>query len=155
MRLACRQTPCAACWVHIRADLRQAAHEKEVFCTAVAAGEVGPLLQLPRKPRAWSMWTLGPAEETALWLAARKGDDALLRFLVDAECDVNLADPDGATPLYMAAQNGRVPVAQVLVDAQCDVNLADADDATPLFTAAQEGHAPVAQILVDGTGEVT
>ena len=43
---------------------------------------------------------------TVLLLAAGNGNDAVVRALLDAGADKDLADKDGCTPLFIAAGNG-------------------------------------------------
>jgi ankyrin repeat protein len=72
---------------------------------------------------------------TPLMLAAREGDEAMTRVLIDARADVNAVAGDGKTALALAIFNGNYDVASMLVDAKADVNRADAQRFTPLFWA--------------------
>ena len=70
-----------------------------------------------------------------LMLAAREGDVAMARALVDAGADVNAVAGDGKTALALAIFNGNYEVASVQVDSKTDVNRADSQRFTPLFYA--------------------
>ena len=81
-----------------------------------------------------------PADFASGWLspvmlAAREGDLAMTRLLVDAGADVNAVAGDGKTALAMAIFNGNYEVASVLVDSKADVNQPDSQRFTPLFYA--------------------
>ena len=72
---------------------------------------------------------------TALLFAAREGDLASGRTLVNAKADVNLADPDGATPLLEAIVNFHFDFAAFLIDHGADPNARDNKGRSPLYAA--------------------
>ena len=78
--------------------------------------------------------------DTPLCNAAIRGDEAVVRALIEAGADVNLARGIGATPLYIAAHNGQEAVVRALIELGADVNQASDDGTTPLCVAALEGH---------------
>ena len=57
---------------------------------------------------------------TPLFVAAQQGHDAVVRALLDAGADKDLADNDGATPLFVAAENGHGAIVRALLDASAD-----------------------------------
>ena len=72
---------------------------------------------------------------TPLMLAAREGDVALARILLDAGAEKDSVAGDGKTALAVAIFNGNYEVASFLVDRRADVNKPDAQRFTPLFWA--------------------
>jgi ankyrin repeat protein len=67
-----------------------------------------------------------PYGETALIRAARHGDSAVTKALVDAGADTNMNDRNGETALSWAAQMGKTGVLKILLDCP-DVNLSKLD----------------------------
>jgi ankyrin repeat protein len=55
-------------------------------------------------------------------LAALKGQTAKLKRLIEAGCDVNQSDKNGATPAHAAAEEGQTVALALLIKAGCDVN---------------------------------
>ncbi|HEX4136034.1 MAG TPA: ankyrin repeat domain-containing protein [Bryobacteraceae bacterium] len=72
---------------------------------------------------------------TALLFAAREGDLASGRALVNAKADVNLGDPDGTTPLLEAIINFHFDFAGFLLDHGADPNTRDSRGRSPLYAA--------------------
>jgi len=92
---------------------------------------------------------------TFLHLAARHGLDDLLRVLLGAGGNVDVAVEWGTTPLHVAAQFGHRHTAELLIDAGADVNKADhAIGFTAIFQAASHGHDDVVAFLIDAGADV-
>jgi ankyrin repeat protein len=72
---------------------------------------------------------------TALLFAAREGDLASGRTLVNAKADVNLADPDGTTPLIEAIINFHFDFAAFLLDHGASPNAQDGKGRSALYAA--------------------
>jgi ankyrin repeat protein len=53
---------------------------------------------------------------TPLFVAAQKGHEPVVRALLEAGADINIARNDGATPLYIAAQKGHAAIVTMLRD---------------------------------------
>jgi ankyrin repeat protein len=85
--------------------------------------------------------------DRALLEAAKNGDEAAVRELLEANANVNQADNGGRTPLYFAAWRGHTQVVEELLLAGANVNLADNNGYTPLYRSVQEGHAGVVDVL--------
>jgi uncharacterized protein len=83
--------------------------------------------------------------------AARRGDKAAVKQLLESGADVNVATGDGMTALHWAAQNGAVDLAKMLLIAGANVRATTRlGGYTPLLMAATNGDAAMIQALVDG-----
>lgn len=92
---------------------------------------------------------------TALWRAADRGDEAVVRELLGAgNIDVDSKDNDKQTPLLRASANGHERVVKALLEEpEMNIDLRDNDGRTPLSWAASNGHATVVKVLLK-TGKV-
>ena len=81
-------------------------------------------------------------------LAARNGDAATLRALIDAGVDVNKTNGSGSTPVYLAAQTGAADAVELLVKAGADLDAPRNTGATPCLIAAMHGPRPASIKLV-------
>ena len=82
-------------------------------------------------------------------------DDAVVRALLDAGADKDLAMKDGSTPLHIAVDRGHGACVRALLDAGADKDRTYNDGATPLFIAAQNGHDAVVRALLDAGADKT
>jgi len=89
-----------------------------------------------------------------LFEAARRGDAATVKALLDRGVDVNTKFRYGATALSYAADKGHLEVVKLLLERKADANVKDTFyGATPIIWAAQKGHAKVVEALLDGGAE--
>lgn len=89
-----------------------------------------------------------------LWAAARKGDAAAVKTLLERGADVNAKFRYGATALSYAADKGHVEVVKLLIERGADVNVKDTFyKSPPIIWAALKGHAPIVQALLDKGAE--
>ena len=93
---------------------------------------------------------LGAAAEAAVPLvdAAKRGDTAAVRALLQQSRNANVAEPDGTTALHWAAQRGDATLADVLLRAGADARTATRYGVTPLALACQRGSGAVVQRLL-------
>ncbi|KAK4989785.1 hypothetical protein LTR50_002959 [Elasticomyces elasticus] len=101
---------------------------------------------------AMSEETEGSAEtgETALHIAAYRGDIAKVREQLDSGMSVHSTDERGWTPLHSAASAGQYAIVPILVDAGADLEVVDKNDGrTPLVLAADKGHCETIRALVE------
>lgn len=81
--------------------------------------------------------------------AARNGDEAALRVLVEEGVDVNATAGDGSTALLWASHRDLPESVELLIEAGADVNRANDLGATPLWAAAENGGVAVVELLLD------
>ena len=89
-----------------------------------------------------------------LWTAARKGDAAAVKTLLEHGADVNAKFRYGATALSYAADKGHVEVVKLLIERGADLNVKDTFyKSPPIIWATLKGHAPIVQMLLDKGAE--
>lgn len=89
-----------------------------------------------------------------LFNAARKGDVAAVKALLDRGVDVNTKFRYGATALSYASDKGHLEVVKLLLERKADVNVKDTFyGATPLIWAAEKGHAKIVEALLAAGAE--
>ena len=93
--------------------------------------------------------TVVAAERPALIEAAKSGDRAALKSLIQKKADVNAADADGTTALHWAAYHDDLDSVDLLIKAGANVNAANDLGATPLWNAGMNAGAPIARRLLD------
>jgi ankyrin repeat protein len=89
-------------------------------------------------------------EETALMLAALRGQDALALDLVARGAAINKA---GWTPLHYAATGGHLRICAFLIGAGADVNAESPNGTTPLMMAAMYGNSAVVKLMLESGAE--
>jgi ankyrin repeat protein len=91
-----------------------------------------------------------------LYEAARKGDAAQVKALLDKGADVNAKFRYGATALFKAAERGNTDVVKLLIERGADVKVQDTFyKATAMTWALDKGHVEVVRALLEkGGGEV-
>lgn len=60
-------------------------------------------------------------EETPLYCAAERGDDAMVMLLLEHKANVDWHDPAGQTPLQVAVMGGHLPTVEALLNAEADL----------------------------------
>jgi hypothetical protein len=89
-----------------------------------------------------------------LFEAARRGDAAAVKALLDRGADVNTKFRYGATALSYASDKGHLEVVKLLLERKADANVKDTFyNATPIIWAAQKGHAKIVEALLDAGAE--
>jgi len=82
--------------------------------------------------------------------AARTGDAAAVRALLQTGAEVNAARGDGITALHLAAEHGHAEVVRTLLDAGAALERGTRiGHYTPLHLAARGGHGEVVALLLD------
>jgi len=97
---------------------------------------------------------LGRYTDPAWFLAAREGDLATIRTLLDRGVKVDARDEHDDTALTWAANNGHLEVVKALIKAGADVNARQAEGATAMILAADKGNGDIVKALVEAGADV-
>src|SRR5579863_3478813 len=81
--------------------------------------------------------------------AAKNGDKAALRDLLQKKADVNAMEADGTTALHWASYRDDLESADLLLRAGAKANAANDLGATPLWAASQNGSVAMVKKLLD------
>ncbi len=81
--------------------------------------------------------------------AAKSGDAAAVRALLQQGASATASDPDGATALHWIAYHDDLATAKVLLKAGANVNAANDLGATPLWVASENGSTSMVRLLLD------
>lgn len=127
----------------------KAAEEKEAeaIASAVAASDVHSLTRLLETMRVDAKGS--ERGDTALMVAASKGNEPMVEALLAAGANPNVFNDDGQAPLHIVAMFNREKICKLLVDGRADVMLADANGQTPRTYAELNNRNEVAAILAD------
>ena len=91
----------------------------------------------------------GPKTDVRLAEAAKNGDVAAVRALLEQKADVNESGPDGTAPLYWAIQSDDMATAQLLIRAGADVKTPNRYGITPIQIAVANGNVDMIRTLLD------
>ena len=94
-----------------------------------------------------SLFAAGP--EARLADAAKKGDRAAVRALLEQRSDVNAPQVDGTTALHWAALQDDLETAERLVRAGANVKAANRYGVTPLSLASTSGNGTMVELLLE------
>ncbi|CAG9783326.1 unnamed protein product [Diatraea saccharalis] len=73
----------------------------------------------------------------------------IIRYLIAADCDVNIQGPEGMTVLHMAAMRGDTDVCDLLLnEGRANVDPRDHGGWTPLVWAAEHKHVRTVRLLL-------
>ena len=85
---------------------------------------------------------------SALHLAAERGHEAIVRFLIERGAGVHLTGENRITALRMAAENGHIPIVRLLLEAGAGMGGRPEGLDLILENAERNGHHKVAALLV-------
>ena len=90
-----------------------------------------------------------------LLAAAKAGDVARAKKLLESGADTNTRDAHGQAALHFAACAGQTELARLLLAHNAEPNVEDPDGITPLELAAVRGHGELAKLLLKGGADLT
>jgi len=95
--------------------------------------------------------------QTPLFLASDYGYAEVVRFLLSAGADPNIANnPFEETPLHVASRKGFLEVVASHIDGGANLEARDNDsDSTPLLLAAGQSNMAVVKLLIDRGADVS
>ncbi|KAJ9606921.1 hypothetical protein H2200_008932 [Cladophialophora chaetospira] len=85
---------------------------------------------------------------TLLHMLAARGQESMVRLLVESGASLNERDNDGRTPLHHAASNGHTDIVDVLLEHEADGNLYDHMGLAAIHVAAQNGHEKTVRLML-------
>ncbi|KAJ9644083.1 hypothetical protein H2199_003951 [Coniosporium tulheliwenetii] len=86
---------------------------------------------------------------TALHWAASRGNEVMVRLLLEEGADLHAKDEDGRTALHEAARSGKEAVVRLLLEEGADLHAKDKDGRTALHEAARSGKEAVVRLLLE------
>ena len=91
-----------------------------------------------------------------LHLPASKGDETVVRTLINMGAEVNTLSGKGDTAMHRAAANGHMVIVKLLLDhgAKIDSQKSDIPGFTPLHAAIQDGNYNTVQLLIQKGADV-
>ena len=79
----------------------------------------------------------------------------VVRLLLHANADPNIASNKAITPLSIASYNGHNEIVELLVDAKADVDAQNNDGMTAMYAASQQGHVKVVETLINANADLS
>ncbi len=86
--------------------------------------------------------------DISLHTAARLGDLAIVKSLIEEMADINAKDTSGQTSLHYAAEYGRKDIAELLIANGANVNAKDKDGNTPGHVALGKNNRSTLELLI-------
>jgi ankyrin repeat protein len=92
--------------------------------------------------------------DTAIFFAAARGHDKVVRYLVSRGANVNAGREHGRSALALAICNRHPVIVAWLIAQGADVTVKDENKDTPLHYAARYGNAAIAELLIEKGADV-
>ena len=87
--------------------------------------------------------------QSYLFIASYKGNEAMVKLLLQHGAHIDHTTSDGSTALLVACQQGHLSIVKELVIRKAKINFSDNDGETPLFVAAGFGNEEIMSLLLD------
>ncbi|CAE7754310.1 unnamed protein product [Symbiodinium sp. CCMP2592] len=110
------------------------------------------LKKLPKPPPGRASNQQQVADEIVNY-AARSGDLAVLKMMLEAGADKDLPDEEGATALIMSSQEGHKEIVRLLLVHRADLTSTDDCERTALMHAAAAGHSDISLWLLQAKAD--
>ena len=91
---------------------------------------------------------------TPLEYAIKKGNQEMVKILIENGADINTINKKGDTPLTYAIQKGSKKMTRVLIEQGADINAMGKDGYTPLTYAIQKGNKEIMKMLLESGVDV-
>lgn len=112
------------------------------------------LRKLPPAEAQWTRESTGDVlTPTALLRAAKQGEAARIRALIEAGAKVDAPDPDGWTPLFWAIKNRHVKAAAELIVSGARLDIEARNGLTPLALAVKSGSPLIIDLITRAGGK--
>jgi len=95
-----------------------------------------------------SLQVLAGADEWELRQAAKAGDIAKIKELLEDGADIDGQSRKGYSAIHHAAMKGHLKVVELLIKEEADIDNVSAKGSTPLISAAYAAHPRVVQVLL-------
>lgn len=118
---------------------------------AVREGALKAAMVLADWPKTQVEWR-SDKDESPLMLAALKGQEDVVRKLIDRGADVN---KPGWTPLHYAATNGHLGIMNLLLEHHAYLDAESPNKTTPLMMAAFYGTSQAVKLLLEAGADPT
>ena len=93
------------------------------------------------------------SRKTALLVAVRRGNHAMVDAILSMNADANAADHKGRTPLHHAVKRADYRMAKLLLNRGAQTGLCDIGGDTPLHLATIFGHGELVKLIIHHGGD--
>ncbi|XP_023333094.1 serine/threonine-protein phosphatase 6 regulatory ankyrin repeat subunit C [Eurytemora carolleeae] len=91
----------------------------------------------------------GDSLDYAVHLAARKGDNDLIKTFIEMGAEVDIQNAEGQTCLHVACSKGDENIIRTLYLSRANPSVVDKEDRTAMHLAAEKGHTSTVEFLAD------
>ncbi|VDI28919.1 Hypothetical predicted protein [Mytilus galloprovincialis] len=87
-------------------------------------------------------------------VASQNGHTDIVRFLIEANADIDLCDINWGSPLFIASCKGHTDTVRLLLERNANVNICDKYSRSPLYAASKLGHTDIVRFILARNGNV-